>query len=74
MKGRLNSTLWLMVTIDVVALFVVLWLAYSAGEQGKLPITDFGGLGQGSGLKLCLHSSSRLAPACGLLSPLATAC
>ncbi|HEX3154779.1 MAG TPA: methyl-accepting chemotaxis protein, partial [Candidatus Angelobacter sp.] len=52
MKGRLNSTLWLMVTIDVVALFVVLWLAYSAGEQGKLPITDFGGLGQGSGLKL----------------------
>jgi twitching motility protein PilJ len=52
MKGRLNSTLWLMVTIDVVALFVVLWLAYSAGEQGRLPITDFGGLGQGSGLKL----------------------
>src|ERR1043166_7959769 len=52
MKGRLNSTLWLMVTIDVVALFVVLWLAYSAGEQGRLPITDFGGLGQGPGLKL----------------------
>ncbi|HSK45049.1 MAG TPA: HAMP domain-containing protein, partial [Candidatus Binatia bacterium] len=52
MKGRLNSTLWAMVIGDVVALFVVLWLAYSAGEQGKLPITDFGGLGQGSGLKL----------------------
>src|SRR5689334_4044556 len=54
MKGRLNSTLWLMVTIDVVALFGVLWLAYSAGEQGKLPITDFGGLGQGSGIRLLL--------------------
>src|SRR5262249_58781045 len=52
MKGRLNSTLWTMVIVDVVALFVVLWLAYSAGEQGRLPITDFGGLGQGSGLKL----------------------
>src|SRR5689334_24462784 len=52
MKGRLNSTLWMMVIGDVIALFVVLWLAYSAGEQGKLPITDFGGLGQGSGLKL----------------------
>src|SRR6267154_2054824 len=52
MKGHLNSTLWTMVTIDVVALFVVLWLAYTAGEQGKIPITDFGGLPQGSGLKL----------------------
>jgi len=52
MKGRLNSTLWTMVTIDVVALFVVLWLAYTAGEQGKIPITDFGELPQGSGLKL----------------------
>lgn len=46
MKGRLNSALWAMVIGDVVALFMVLWLAYSAGEQGKLPITDFGGLGR----------------------------
>jgi len=52
MKGRLNSTLWAMVIGDVIMLFGVLWLAYSAGEQGKLPITDFGGLGQGPGVKL----------------------
>ena len=53
MKGRLNSTLWIMVIVDVVALFMVLLLAYSAGaHSGGLGITDFGALGQGAGIKL----------------------
>jgi len=53
MKGRLNSTLWTMVFVDVVALFMVLLLAYSAGaNSGGLGISDFGALGRGAGIKL----------------------
>ena len=53
MKGRLNSTLWKVIVVDVVSLFAVLLLAYSAGaHSGGLSITDFGGLPQGSGFKL----------------------
>jgi twitching motility protein PilJ len=53
MKGRLNSTLWAVILADVVALFTVLFLAYSAGaNSGGLSIADFASLPQGSGLKL----------------------
>ncbi len=41
MKGRLGSTIWMLVTINVVALFGVLFLAYSAGkDSGGLPISS----------------------------------
>jgi methyl-accepting chemotaxis protein len=53
MKGRLNSTLWTMVIVDVVALLVVLLLAYGAGaHSGGLSITDLGALPGGAGMKL----------------------
>lgn len=53
MKGRLNSTLWRVIVVDVISLFAVLLLAYSAGaHSGGLSITDLGGLPQGSGFKL----------------------
>ncbi|HEY7403640.1 MAG TPA: HAMP domain-containing methyl-accepting chemotaxis protein [Candidatus Angelobacter sp.] len=54
MKGRLNSTLLRMVLVDIIALLAVLYFAYSAGEQGRLPIADFGGLPRGSGMSLLL--------------------
>ena len=41
MKGRLGSTIWMLVGINVIALFGVLFLAYSAGkESGGLPIAS----------------------------------
>src|SRR5271157_2313764 len=33
MKSRLSSTIWTLVILNGVALFAVLWLAYSAGRQ-----------------------------------------
>ena len=33
MKGRLNSTLWMMVGVNAVAFLAVLWLAYHAGSM-----------------------------------------
>ena len=35
MNGAFESTLWAMVIGDVVALFVVLWLAYSAANKAN---------------------------------------
>src|SRR5579863_9304426 len=53
MKGRLNQALWTMVIFQVVALFVVLFLAYSAGENsGGLSIGNFGSLSRSSGFAL----------------------
>ena len=41
MKGRLSSTIWLLVVINIVALFAVLILAYGAGAaSGGLAIWD----------------------------------
>ena len=41
MKGRLGSTIWMLVSINVVALFAVLFLAFSAGKgSGGLPISS----------------------------------
>jgi len=35
MKSRLSSTIWTLVILNGVALFAVLWLAYSAGRQSS---------------------------------------
>src|ERR1700731_2909583 len=33
MKGRLNSTLWTLVTVNAIAFLAVLWMAYRAGSM-----------------------------------------
>jgi methyl-accepting chemotaxis protein len=41
MKGRLNSTLWMVVGVDAVAFLAVLWMAYHAGSMSNgVGITD----------------------------------
>ena len=35
MKGRLNSTLWMMVSVNAVAFLAVLWTAYHAGSMSN---------------------------------------
>ncbi len=55
MKGRLNSALWLVVGIDVVALLTVLVLAFYAGAgSNHAGILDFGNIPGGAGVKLLL--------------------
>ncbi len=45
MKGRLNSTVWLLIAINAAVLLVVLGLAYGAGARsGGLSLIDFGAL------------------------------
>ncbi|HYH00494.1 MAG TPA: methyl-accepting chemotaxis protein [Terriglobales bacterium] len=52
MKGRLNSTIWLLVAVNLVALLAVLALAFSAGSKsGGLSVLDFGALPQAAGLQ-----------------------
>ena len=52
MKGRLKSTLWVVILMDVVALFTVFFLAYSAGATAKVPIGNIGHLEDGADLKV----------------------
>ena len=52
MKGRLKSTLWAVILMDVVALFTVFFLAYSAGATAKVPIGNIGHLEDGADLKV----------------------
>jgi methyl-accepting chemotaxis protein len=55
MKGRLNSTLlWRVIVLDAVALFAVLFLAYSAGANAKMPISDILSFPRSSGLMMLL--------------------
>jgi len=51
MKGRLNSTLWRLVVVDVVALFAVLLLAYDAGQIAHVSITNVGSLPGAAGIR-----------------------
>src|SRR4051812_1514440 len=45
MKSRLSSTIWTLVLVNGIALFGVLWLAYSAGRQsGGASMLDFASL------------------------------
>ena len=49
MKSRLSSTIWTLVLVDALALFGVLWFAYSAGRQsGGASILDFGAMPSGA--------------------------
>jgi twitching motility protein PilJ len=53
MKGRLNSTIVLLVTLNALALFAVLGLAYGAGARSSgLSILDFGQLSGVAGMEL----------------------
>src|SRR3954471_23186306 len=40
MKGRLGSTIWMLVAFNAIALFGVIVLAYVAGEKSRLPIAN----------------------------------
>jgi twitching motility protein PilJ len=53
MKGRLSSTIWILVGINIVALFGVLLLGYGAGARsGGLSIRDFAALPPTAGYEL----------------------
>jgi len=55
MKGRLNSTLWMMVGANAIALFAVLWLAYNAGKMaGGVGILDAPSASGPAGVKLVI--------------------
>ncbi len=50
MKSRLSSTIWTLVTLNALVLFVVLGLAYSAGQKsGGTNFFDFANLPSGAG-------------------------
>lgn len=52
MKGRLSSTIWMLVGVNGIAMLAVLALAFTAGSKSKgLSILDFGALGQGAGFE-----------------------
>src|SRR5258705_6677764 len=49
MKSRLSSTIWTLVFVNGLALFIVLGLAYHAGrESGGKSLFDFGNLPSGA--------------------------
>jgi methyl-accepting chemotaxis protein len=49
MKSRLSSTIWTLVIVNVLALFVVLWLGFSAGKKaGDSSLLDIGSPGGGT--------------------------
>ncbi|HYE24999.1 MAG TPA: methyl-accepting chemotaxis protein [Clostridia bacterium] len=53
MKGRINSTIAMLVVVNLVALFAVLALSFSAGAQSKgMSVLDFGQMTPGSGMRL----------------------
>src|SRR5260370_40769418 len=66
MRGRLNSTVWMIVILDAIAMIAVLLLAYSAGQHaGGVGITDAPSVtGSGAGGKLlvafCLFAGAIL--------------
>ncbi|MGH9509554.1 MAG: methyl-accepting chemotaxis protein [Terriglobales bacterium] len=52
MKGRLNSTLTILVAVNAVALLAVFFLAYGAGARSGASITDFGGKDSTAGIEM----------------------
>ena len=49
MKSRLSSTIWTLVFVNGLALFIVLGLAFHAGrESGGASLFDFGSLPSGA--------------------------
>src|SRR5256714_12575331 len=55
MKGRLNSTVVLVVLVDFIAFFTVLYLAYNAGRSSPTAdVWEFGNHSAGTGIKILL--------------------
>ncbi|MGH9670212.1 MAG: methyl-accepting chemotaxis protein [Terriglobales bacterium] len=52
MKGRLSSTIWILALVNLVAMAVVLGLAYSAGAYAKVPLLDAFNASSEAGLRL----------------------
>src|SRR6187455_3378150 len=52
MKGRLNSTIWTIVVVNLVAFAAVLVLAYAAGAHGGVSMLDFGQMSSGAFARL----------------------
>jgi len=52
MKGRLNSTIWTIVVLNLVAFAAVLVLAYAAGAHGGVSMLDFGQMSSGAFARL----------------------
>ncbi len=52
MKGRLTSTIWILVLVNLAAMVVVLGLAYSAGAYAKVPLLDAFNASSEAGLRL----------------------
>jgi twitching motility protein PilJ len=52
MKGRLGSTIWILVLANLVAMGAVLWLGYSAGAWARVPLIDAFGASTEAGYRL----------------------
>ncbi|HEV2021537.1 MAG TPA: HAMP domain-containing methyl-accepting chemotaxis protein [Terriglobales bacterium] len=52
MKGRLSSTIWILVLANLVAMGAVLWLGYSAGAWARVPLIDAFGASTEAGYRL----------------------
>lgn len=52
MKGRLSSTIWMLIGGISVAMFAVLWLGYSAGAWARVPLIDAFGASTEAGYRL----------------------
>ena len=52
MKGRLSSTIWILILANFVAMGAVLWLGYSAGAWARVPLIDAFGASTEAGYRL----------------------
>lgn len=52
MKGRLSSTIWILLLANLAAMGVVLWLGYSAGAWARVPLIDAFGASTEAGYRL----------------------
>jgi len=52
MKGRLSSTIWMLLGANCVAMIAVLWLGYSAGAWARVPMLDAWGVSTEAGFRL----------------------
>ena len=52
MKGRLSSTIWILILSNLAAMGAVLWLGYSAGTWARVPLIDAFGASTEAGYRL----------------------
>jgi len=52
MKGRLSSTIWILILTNLAAMGAVLWLGYSAGAWARVPLIDAFGASTEAGYRL----------------------